>query len=253
MTEPERPDAPREATRARMERAALDLFTLRGFENVTIDEVADAAGISRRTFFRYFATKADAVWGDFAGARRPARPDCCATPTRPAGARVDLRRLRRGQRLRRRASCRCCAQRMQLILTEPALLAHSQVRYADVDRVVAEHVAPRTGRRQANWSPGWWRRARAPPRRRRSRPGWPIRSSRSTRRSAPRSTRSPPVSGLWTSSCPPPEQRAGGSFRASRTFRRRQAGWHSVPRQGSADAEGGRSGGPEKISTKRRQ
>ena len=34
---------------------------------------------------------------------------------------------------------------MQLILTEPALLAHSQVRYADVDRVVAEYVASRTG------------------------------------------------------------------------------------------------------------
>src|SRR4051812_1705569 len=44
-------------TRARVERAALDLFTVRGFENVTSDEVADLAGISRRTFFRYFATK----------------------------------------------------------------------------------------------------------------------------------------------------------------------------------------------------
>ena len=50
-----RPDAPAEATRARIERAALDLFTRRGFESVTTDEVADAAGISRRTFFRYFA------------------------------------------------------------------------------------------------------------------------------------------------------------------------------------------------------
>src|SRR4051812_14188247 len=59
--------APGEGTRARVERAALDLFTLRGFEHVTTDEVADAAGISRRTFFRYYATKADAVWGDFAG------------------------------------------------------------------------------------------------------------------------------------------------------------------------------------------
>ena len=36
-------------------------------------------------------------------------------------------------------------QRMQLILTEPALLAHSQLRYADVDRVVARYVADRTG------------------------------------------------------------------------------------------------------------
>jgi hypothetical protein len=36
-------------------------------------------------------------------------------------------------------------QRMRLILTEPALLAHSQVRYTAVDRVVAAHVARRTG------------------------------------------------------------------------------------------------------------
>jgi TetR/AcrR family transcriptional regulator, regulator of mycofactocin system len=35
-----------------------------------------------------------------------------------------------------------------LILTEPALLAHSQVRYADIDRVVAEYVAARTGTEQ---------------------------------------------------------------------------------------------------------
>jgi hypothetical protein len=40
-------------------------------------------------------------------------------------------------------------QRLRLILTEPALQAHSQVRYADIDRVVAEHVARRTGTRPA--------------------------------------------------------------------------------------------------------
>src|SRR3954471_16218204 len=55
----------RAGIRARIEQAALDLFTLKGFEQVIIDDVAAAAGISRRTFFRYFATKADAVWGDF--------------------------------------------------------------------------------------------------------------------------------------------------------------------------------------------
>src|SRR5829696_5532052 len=55
--------APSEVIRARVERAALDLFSLRGFESVTTDEVADVARISRRTFFRYYVTKADAVWG----------------------------------------------------------------------------------------------------------------------------------------------------------------------------------------------
>jgi hypothetical protein len=36
-------------------------------------------------------------------------------------------------------------ERMQLIRTEPALLAHSQLRFAEVDRVVPRHVAERTG------------------------------------------------------------------------------------------------------------
>ena len=141
------PDA-REETRARIEQAALDLFTAQGFEQVTIDEIADAAGISRRTFFRCFATKADAVWGEFGAhvARLErllaATPDdqpvlasiCAAYVEVNDYAAEDLPLLR---------------QRMALILGEPALQAHSQVRYGDVDRVVAEHVARRTGRSPA--------------------------------------------------------------------------------------------------------
>ena len=135
-------------TRARVQQAALELFTLNGFEQVTTDDIAEAAGISRRTFFRCFATKADAVWGEF-------------------GAHVDrLERLLAATRDDQPVLASICAayvevndyaaedlpilrQRMALILGEPALQAHSQVRYADVDRVVAEHVARRTGQSPA--------------------------------------------------------------------------------------------------------
>lgn len=39
--------------------AAISLFDQRGFENTTVDHIAKAAGVSRRSFFRYFASKDD--------------------------------------------------------------------------------------------------------------------------------------------------------------------------------------------------
>jgi len=131
-------------TRARVEQAALDLFTLKGFEQVIIDDVAAAAGISRRTFFRYFATKADAAWGDFAAhVTRLERLLAATDPDQPVLASVCAAYVEVNDYSD--AELPLLRERMQLILTEPALLAHSQLRYADVDRVVAEHVGRRTG------------------------------------------------------------------------------------------------------------
>ncbi len=62
MTEPEAlVDRRRRLVRADIGRVAINLFAARGFDTVTVDDIADAAGISQRTFFRYFATKDEVV------------------------------------------------------------------------------------------------------------------------------------------------------------------------------------------------
>ena len=52
----------RRAVRAELSEAALPLLVERRFESVTIDDLAAAAGVSRRTFFRYFSSKEDMVF-----------------------------------------------------------------------------------------------------------------------------------------------------------------------------------------------
>ncbi|MFD0560576.1 TetR family transcriptional regulator [Stackebrandtia endophytica] len=52
----------RRAVRAELAAIALDLFAENGFEETTVDEIARAAGLTKRSFFRYFPTKEDAVF-----------------------------------------------------------------------------------------------------------------------------------------------------------------------------------------------
>jgi AcrR family transcriptional regulator len=54
-------DQKRDAVRSGLGRIALELFADRGFDAVTVEDIARNAGISPRTFFRYFASKDDIV------------------------------------------------------------------------------------------------------------------------------------------------------------------------------------------------
>ncbi len=56
--------APVAATEQRIRAAALDLFLEHGFDQVTVEDVAAAAGVSHMTFFRYFPTKESVVLTD---------------------------------------------------------------------------------------------------------------------------------------------------------------------------------------------
>jgi TetR/AcrR family transcriptional regulator, regulator of mycofactocin system len=136
------PGRPPGTSRRAVSRTALDMFAERGFEETTVDDVADALGVSRRTLFRYFASKNDMVWGDFDWVL--ARLGRCLEATAPgeplhdalARAVVESNRYEDEQLPELRI-------RMRLITGVPALQAHSALRYAEWREVIAAWVAGR--------------------------------------------------------------------------------------------------------------
>ncbi|MGH8979761.1 MAG: mycofactocin system transcriptional regulator [Acidimicrobiales bacterium] len=133
-------------TRAELEHVALALFLEDGFEETTVDDIARAAGISRRTFFRYFASKNDVAWGDFDEhlARFQAHFDAvpATVPTTAALFECVLAFNDFSD-----AELPWLRQRMRLLLGVPALQAHSALRYRAWCDIVAGFVARRTARR----------------------------------------------------------------------------------------------------------
>lgn len=139
-----RPGRPTVTSRAELEQRALELFAERGFEATTVEDIAAAAGIGRRTFFRYFASKNDAVWGDFEQGLADLRARfAAADPQQPL---LDaLREAVLAFNHFDAAEVPWHRDRMALILRVPALQAHSTLRYAAWRRVVAEFAAQRLG------------------------------------------------------------------------------------------------------------
>jgi len=61
---PRRGRPPRTSSRE-LQLIALRLFTENGFDETTIEQIAAEAGVSERTFFRYFSSKASVLWSEF--------------------------------------------------------------------------------------------------------------------------------------------------------------------------------------------
>jgi len=151
MTAGGQPEAPRPrsgrplaTSRAKLEAVAFQLFAANGFDETSIDDITSAAGIGRRTFFRYYGSKNDLVWGDFdgelvrfrawfAGARPDLPPMECIRR-----AVIEFNHYPPDQATQHR-------ERMALILGVPSLRANSTLRFAQWRNVVAEFVGTRLG------------------------------------------------------------------------------------------------------------
>ncbi|MFL5020527.1 MAG: TetR family transcriptional regulator [Rhizobium sp.] len=132
----------RRQTRARIEQAAMNLFLQRGFEATTIEDITEAADVSKRSFFDYFPSKEEVVfaWQDaFADrliaaiAARPVGESSVAAVeaaiTATVIASVDEPGLASGD----------------LIHRTPALKARDQLKYARLEQKLAEALLLRKG------------------------------------------------------------------------------------------------------------
>ncbi|MGY8682985.1 TetR family transcriptional regulator [Bradyrhizobium sp. UFLA05-153] len=134
----------REATQERLTRAAMALFLQRGFEATTIDDIAAAAEVSRRSFFHYFASKEDVVYAwqeDIAAslteevAARPASESMLTAAENAIAAatkRFDPSEALAMARLKR---------------DNPILQARDHLKYERLERALAQGLARRTNRK----------------------------------------------------------------------------------------------------------
>lgn len=131
-------------SRQRIFTSAMELFAARGYSSTNVEDIAVAAGISRRTLFRYYPNKAAIPWGEFSDQIAVMREHFVliddALPLRDAlsDALVFFNTFPASETRVHRA-------RMRLLLDEPELQAHSVLMYSDWRAAIAEFVAGRRG------------------------------------------------------------------------------------------------------------
>lgn len=132
-------------TARELELIALRLFTEQGFEETTVEQIAATAGVSRRTFFRYYESKTAILWYQFDGEIARLRATFAAVADdlplmdaiRAAVIGVNAYRAEDVPELR---------TRMNLIGSVPALQASAAPHYDAWERAVGEFTAARLSR-----------------------------------------------------------------------------------------------------------
>lgn len=127
-----------------LELAALRLFQEQGFDETTVEQISTAAGVSGRTFFRYFESKAAVLWHSFGDEVERLRAGFAevgdAVPLMEAVRRVVLEV--NGERP---ADLEELRARMLLVGSVPALQSSATQHYDDWERAVSEYAGRRLG------------------------------------------------------------------------------------------------------------
>jgi TetR/AcrR family transcriptional regulator, regulator of mycofactocin system len=139
-----RPGRRPSSSRADIEHVALELFERKGFEETTVDDIAAAAGIGRRTVFRYFPSKNDIPWGDFEGSLEVMRAGLADDTSDDDLMTVITRAVLAFNRFEH-DELHWLRRRMRLLLGVPALTAHAALKYGEWRLVVAGFAAERCG------------------------------------------------------------------------------------------------------------
>lgn len=147
-----RPGRANSTTSARLSHVALELFIEKGFENVTIEDIARAGGIARRTFFNYFSSKNELPWGDFDSLLADMESYLDSLP--PTFELLEALRLATLEFNRvPRDELPYHRRRMRVLLTSPTLIAHSTLQYASWRQVIAAYTGRRLGMYQDEMLP----------------------------------------------------------------------------------------------------
>lgn len=136
----------KEQKRERLKDAAFDLFTERGFDNVTVEEIADRAEVSRSTLFRYFETKEDLLLFDARSHRDALLRELSRRPADEpvlVSLRASLQSLAADYQADRHRSI----ERSRLISEAPTLSARSLERQVEWEDGLAAAILPRLGDR----------------------------------------------------------------------------------------------------------
>lgn len=143
-TERPRRGRPSGTSARELELIALRLFTEQGFDETTVEEIATTAGVSRRTFFRYFDSKSAVLWAEFDGEVDALRTAFAKVPD-DIPLMEAIRQVVVGVNSYHAEDVPELRTRMNLISSVPALQASAAPHYDAWERAVSAFAAERLG------------------------------------------------------------------------------------------------------------